>query len=177
MKKLCVLILALLLCISCGGATGAGGDGNVTGGTDTPTDASAFEEAVFNLINDERAAEGLAALLWHADLYDMAKGHANDMCDRDYFDHNNPEGDGPWERAQNGTAGAYTFDPVVPPFSAIGENLVQGTADADAAMDAWMNSAGHRANILDPDWTHVATGYVECPADPDGSLWIQVFGS
>jgi len=174
MKKTYALIVICVLLISCGSA--GGGGGNVTGGSTAPTNATALAEEVFNLINNERAAEGLAALLWHAGLYDLAMGHANDMCDRTYFDHNNPEGDGPWERAQNGTAGAYTFDIVAPPFTGIGENIAQGPTDSATVMQGWMNSAGHRANILDPDWTHVAAGYVECPGDPIGPYWIQIFG-
>lgn len=176
LKHMLVLALFLFLC-ACGGNTGTQ-DNTATDKQDEISfqNAGAQEQEVYQSVNDERAADGETALDWSVGLYNLAKGHANDMCDRTYFSHTNPEGEGPWERAQEGHAGNYTFDPMVPnPFIALGENIAMGQPTVQDVMDSWMNSSGHRANILDPDFTDIGVAYVVCTAT-HGPIWAQCFG-
>jgi uncharacterized protein YkwD len=118
--------LAAVLFVGCGVDSGVrdantpsytGGPGpGLPGGGDNPGsnpgDASAAEQEVFDIVNQEREAAGVNALSWCDGLYELAKAHSNDMCDRGFFSHVNPEGEGPFDRARLGHAGSYTFDPV-----------------------------------------------------------------
>ena len=101
-----------------------------------PADPSA-EGQVLALINAQRAAAGCGALVADRALAAVARAHSADMRDRDFFSHTNPDGLDPFERAA--AAGLY----------ARAENIAYGQPDPAAVMAAWMNSAGHRANILD----------------------------
>jgi uncharacterized protein YkwD len=154
---------------------GSGGEpGPGSGPGPLPGSPNADETEVFNIVNDERRKAGRAALQWCEGLYNCAKAHSCDMCDRGFFNHVNPEGEGPTDRARAGHAGSYTFTPIVPnPYAWIGENIAHGYTSAAAVMNGWMNSAGHRANILDPDYTHIGVGQCEgCRTH-----WTQTFGT
>jgi uncharacterized protein YkwD len=84
------------------------------------------------------------------------------MRDRDFFDHTNPDGLDPFERAQK--AGVS---------NARAENIAWGQSSPAAVMDAWMNSSGHRANILDCDLRTLGVGVV---TGSGGPWWTQLFG-
>ena len=87
-----------------------------------------------------------------------ARLHSRDMNDRDFFDHTNPDGDGPGARmAAAGWQGRGW-----------GENIQGGSTTAEGAMDSLMSSPGHCRNIMDPDFTHAGIGV-------DGTRWTQVF--
>jgi len=137
--------------------------------------ANADEVEVFDIVNDERQSVGRSALQWCDGLYQCAKAHSNDMCDRGFFSHVNPEGEGPSDRARTGHAGSYTFPSIVPnPYLwGIGENIAWGYRTAEEVMIGWMNSPGHRANILNPDYTHIGVG--QC--DGCKTHWTQTFGT
>ena len=95
-------------------------------------------------------------------LVAAAQGHSDDMAARDYFDHESPEGEGPGERA---AAEGYT--------EWSGENIALGYAIAEAVVEGWMDSPGHRRNILDCDSKATGVGV----ADSDrGIYWTQMFG-
>ena len=130
--------------------------------THTASEAASAAQ-VLVIVNQERQAAGVAPLLTldlEAQLPALA--HSHDMIGRNFFDHFNPENLSPADRvAQLGGTG----------YSAVGENIAAGQADAAAVMVAWMNSAGHRANILTPNFTHLGVGVVEGPA----IHWTQVF--
>jgi uncharacterized protein YkwD len=129
--------------------------------TTAPPDApSAPADQVVTLVNDARAAVGCGPLTVHEDLTAAAQLHAEDMAARDYMDHVNPEGMDPQDRA---AAQGFT-DPV-------GENIAMGYPDAQAVMDGWMNSPGHRANIENCDYQTIGVG-----VDSDGWYWAQEFG-
>ncbi|TET35327.1 MAG: CAP domain-containing protein [Planctomycetota bacterium] len=158
-----------------GGGGGAGTGSSNNPGNDpgsNPANAAQYEQDVFNMVNDERSAAGVGPLQWCDGLAACAKAHSNDMCARGFFDHTNPDGEGPTERGQAGHAGSYTFTPIVSsPYTWIGENIAMGSTTPAETMNMWMNSSGHRANIL-ADFTHIGVGL----CDGCGTHWTQNFG-
>jgi uncharacterized protein YkwD len=125
--------------------------------------ASAAEAAVVDLVNQERARAGCPSVRGEAALHDLARRHSADMAARGYFDHTDPDGRTPWDRAE--AAGISGLG---------GENIAMGAADARSVMDLWMNSPGHRANILTCDFTRIGVGMHA--GSGDGPWWTQVFG-
>lgn len=146
-------------------ATGGEQAGTSTGGaSEVPLSAAATD--VVRLSDEERAAEGCAALVVDAALTRAAQAHASDMVRRRYFSHTGPEGDGVRERVEaQGHEGSA------------GENLAAGHDAADGVVAGWMASPGHRVNLLSCDYTRIGVGH-----DPgtvgDGLVgsWVQVFG-
>ena len=132
---------------------------SITAAAVPPADLGA-EGQVLALVNQERAAAGCAPLAADPALAAVARAHSADMRDQDYFDHTNLAGASPFERARQ--AG----------LSARAENIAQGQRDAAAVMDAWMDSSGHRANILDCDLQRLGVGMAEGPGGP---WWTQLF--
>jgi uncharacterized protein YkwD len=156
------------------GAPGAGLPGGIANPGSNEGDAGSEEQKVFQLVNEEREKAGVGALEWCDGLYALAKAHSNDMCDRGFFDHINPEGEAPPDRGRLGHAGSYTFTPIVPdPYTRIAENIARGNSTAEQTMEQWMNSPGHRAQILNGANTHIGVGQCEgC-----GKHWTQNFGT
>jgi uncharacterized protein YkwD len=124
-----------------------------------PADPS-LEGQVLALVNVQRAAAGCGALTADPALAGLARAHSADMRDRNFFDHVNPDGLDPFERGSR--AGVVVH----------AENIAYGQPDPAAVMDAWMNSAGHRANILNCDLTRLGVGVVEGAGGP---WWTQDF--
>jgi len=124
-----------------------------------PADPSA-EDQVLALVNVQRAAAGCGALAADPGLAALARAHSADMRDRHFFDHVNPDGLDPFQRAAK--AGIVLH----------AENIAYGQPDPAAVMDAWMNSSGHRANILDCDLTRLGVGVAEGVGGP---WWTQDF--
>jgi uncharacterized protein YkwD len=113
--------------------------------------------AVLCLHNRDRAAAGLPPLKENAKLRRAALGHSDDMVERRYFDHDEPDGDGMVDRIKRSG--------YVRPGDAwsVGENIAWGTSDLATAAEihkAWMNSAGHRANILRRSFKEIGIGIV-----------------
>ena len=112
------------------------------------------ESMIFNKVNEERAKNGLAPLSYNSTMEHYARVKSQDMGDRGYFDHNNPEGE--LMTAQ------MLRDGVT--YNAWGENIayIGGISDANALanqfMTNWMNSSGHRANILSSNFTSIGVG-------------------
>ncbi|MBL4845998.1 MAG: PKD domain-containing protein [Planctomycetes bacterium] len=123
------------------------------------TEASLAQQ-VLDLVNQERVTAGVAPVLFDAEAERAAKVHVEDMLARNYFDHVTPEGWTPGDRLQMTGASGYQTS---------GENLAVGQQTAAAVMNAWMNSAGHRANILNPIFTHLGVGVA------NGPNWTQLF--
>ncbi|RKN06741.1 CAP domain-containing protein [Streptomyces radicis] len=119
-------------------------------------------EAVLALVNEERANAGCRPLTLDAALTNLAIAHSRDMAERGYFDHTDPDGRTPWDRAA--AAGVSHLG---------GENIARGQPDARAVMDAWMASEGHRANILNCDYTTLGVGAHFADGGP---WWTQNFG-
>lgn len=126
-----------------------------------PAPAGPVEQQVLALVNRERAAAGCGAVVADPGLATVARAHSADMRDRGFFDHTNPDGRDPFDRAA--AAGV----------SARAENIARGQADAAAVMTAWMGSPGHRANILDCGLTRLGVGVAEGAGGP---WWTQLFG-
>ncbi len=125
-----------------------------------------LEMEAFDLVNDERIAEGLDALLMDEDVRTVARAHSQDMADRDFFAHNNPDGESPFDRLHN--AGIT--------FITAGENIawnLNHPTPAATAVDGWMNSTGHRENILRESFEHTGMGVAQ-GAD-GGYYFTQVF--
>ncbi|WP_405805804.1 CAP domain-containing protein [Streptomyces sp. NBC_00210] len=124
--------------------------------------ATAAEAEVLTLVNKERAKVGCSPVRPDDSLADLAGNFSADMATRAFFDHTDPDGDSPWDRAaQVGIQGLG------------GENIARGQADAAAVMNSWMNSDGHRANILNCDYKTMGVGVV---MGDGGPWWTQDFG-
>jgi uncharacterized protein YkwD len=123
---------------------------------------AAVEAEVLRLVNAERAKVGCVPLAASSALAGLAGDFSTAMADDGFFDHTDPSGASPWDRAAK--AGITNLG---------GENIARGQADAAAVMDAWMNSPGHRANILNCDFKSLGVG-VHFGAG--GPWWTQNFG-
>jgi len=124
------------------------------------TSVSAFEQEVLTLTNAERAKQGLPALTLDEELSKVARIKSQDMKDNNYFSHTSPTYGSPFEMMkQFGIS-----------YSSAAENIAQGQTTPEEVVKAWMNSQGHRENILNANYTHIGIGYVE-----DGNYWTQMF--
>jgi len=109
------------------------------------------ENQLIDLINAERTRRGLGALRANPVLMQVARAHSQDMVERDFFDHTNPDGQAPWDR----------LDEAGYAWRACGENIGGGYATPQAMFTAWMDStAGHREIMLSSDYTEIGIGYV-----------------
>ncbi|MFD8383619.1 CAP domain-containing protein [Streptomyces sp. NPDC059679] len=120
-------------------------------------------QEVLALVNQERSKVGCEPVTADRKLSQLAQDFTDDMALRGFFDHLDPDGDTPWERAEQ--VGILNLG---------GENIARGQQDAQAVMDSWMNSAGHRANIL--NCTYKTLGVGVNFGDGDGPWWTQDFG-
>jgi uncharacterized protein YkwD len=137
--------------------------------------AAATEGAVLCLVNDERAARGLAAVRRDGALEAVAQRHAADMVARGYFAHVSPSGGTVDKRARR--AGYLTA-----PCWALGEDLARApaaVASGEAVVAAWMASPGHRSVILDSDFSEGGIGLVpRAPGgDGDGATFVLELGA
>ncbi|MGI5445723.1 CAP domain-containing protein [Streptomyces sp. CA-243310] len=123
---------------------------------------SAEEAAVLTLVNQERAQAGCGPVRANPPLATLAGAFSKDMAVRGFFDHTDPDGNTPWKRADN--AGISGLG---------GENIARGQGDADAVMKAWMNSPGHKANILNCEFRTLGVGAYFADGGP---WWTQDFG-
>jgi uncharacterized protein YkwD len=123
---------------------------------------AAAEAEVLKLVNDERAKVGCTPVAANSALSDLAQTFSEDMAARDFFDHTDPTGLSPWDRAAK--AGITSLG---------GENIARGQADAAAVMEAWMDSPGHKANILNCDFKTLGVG---AHFGSGGPWWTQDFG-
>ena len=133
----------------------------------TPTPApvqglTADEQTMFNLVNSERTAQGLKPLQIDMRLVKLARMKSQDMIDKNYFDHTSPTYGTPFEMMHN-----YGVT-----YNYAGENLA-GNSTTNAAHTALMNSPGHRANILNVNYTHIGIGIVD--GGRYGKMFTQEF--
>lgn len=124
------------------------------------TDVHPYERAVVSLVNQERARAGLPALRLDAELCRLARIKSQDMRSVRYFSHTSPTYGSPFDMMRS--FGVR--------YSSAGENIAMGFFSPEAVVDAWMNSEGHRANILSARYSAIGVGYV-----PDGGYWTQWF--
>ncbi|WP_405978411.1 CAP domain-containing protein [Streptomyces sp. NBC_00158] len=123
---------------------------------------SAEEAEVLALVNQERAQAGCVPVRANPPLAALAGAFSKDMAVRGFFDHTDPDGNSPWQRAQN--AGVSGMG---------GENIARGQGDAKSVMQAWMNSPGHKANILNCEFRTLGVGVYFASGGP---WWTQDFG-
>ncbi|MEU9795341.1 CAP domain-containing protein [Streptomyces sparsogenes] len=123
---------------------------------------SAAERQVLALVNQERSKAGCEPVTADPKLGQLAQDFSDDMALRGFFDHLDPDGDTPWERAEQ--AGVLNLG---------GENIARGQEDARAVMDSWMDSPGHRANILNCGYKTLGVG---AHFGEGGPWWTQEFG-
>ena len=128
-------------------------------------------QAVLDLVNAERAQAGCSPLRAQNQLLQAAQGHSQDMALRDFFSHTSWDGRSPWDRIQ---ATGYTY-------TRAGENIAAGYRTPETAVAAWMNSSGHRANILNCSFTETGVGYYYLQNDTGNvnyhHYWTQVFAT
>jgi uncharacterized protein YkwD len=128
----------------------------------------AWREQVLSMVNQERAAAGLNALRIAPELTTAAQKYSEYMASADFFAHEGPDGSTPATRQQ---AAGYTGAVVW------GENIAAGQPDPQSVMQAWMNSPGHRANILFRGFTEIGIGIYSAPGTRYGVYWTQEFGA
>ena len=134
--------------------------GNLTA---VESDVSQQAKDVLSLVNAERTKNGLKELTLSSDLVDIANTKAKDMADNNYFSHTSPTYGSPFEMLQS-------FGIT---YKSAGENIAAGQKTAQAVMDSWLNSSGHRANILGSSYTELGVGYVS--GGSYGTYWVQEF--
>ncbi|MBQ8835078.1 MAG: SafA/ExsA family spore coat assembly protein [Oscillospiraceae bacterium] len=119
-----------------------------------------FEQEVIRLVNEIRAENGLKALTYDWELGRVARYKSQDMKDNRYFSHTSPVYGSPFQMIRN-----FGIS-----FRSAGENIAKGYTTSQAVVNGWMNSSGHRANILNANFTHIGVGYVA-----GGNYWTQMF--
>ena len=119
-----------------------------------------FENEVIRLVNEIRLQHGLKALTANWELSRVARYKSQDMVDNRYFSHTSPTYGSPYQMIR-----AFGLS-----FRTAGENIAYGQRTPQAVVNAWMNSSGHRANILSTSYTQIGVGYVA-----SGHYWTQMF--
>jgi len=126
------------------------------------TSLSQDEKEVLDLINAERAKAGLPALKADPQLMEVARLKAKDMVDKNYFSHQSPTYGSPFDMMRN-----YGIK-----FTSAGENIA-GNSTEEGAVKAWMNSEGHRKNILNGKYNYTGIGIYQSPKY--GKIYVQMF--
>ena len=121
---------------------------------------SSYGNEVVRLVNIERGKQGLKPLASDWQLSRVARYKSQDMRDKGYFSHTSPTYGSPFEMMKSFGISYRTA----------GENIARGQKTPSEVVNAWMNSSGHRANILNSSFTKIGVGYVK-----DGSYWTQMF--
>jgi uncharacterized YkwD family protein len=128
--------------------------------TQTASALSVYEQKVVDLTNQERAKNGLPALKVDLTLSKMAREKSRDMSANGYFSHTSPTYGSPFDMMKKyGISYRYA-----------GENIAMGQRTPEEVVKAWMNSEGHRKNILSPNFNYIGVGYVS-----QGNYWTQEF--
>jgi len=118
-----------------------------------------------HLVNIERAKAGLPALTIDASLSKIATAKADDMVKNNYFAHNSPTYGDPWDMAKH-----FGYS-----YRSFGENIAMGQSTPESVVDDWMNSSGHKANILNKGYTHIGVGIAK---NAKGQIyWVHMFSS
>lgn len=144
---------------SSGGGSHSGGSGS---STTTTTNLTADELEVFNLINAQRTKNGLSALKIDSELQNVARIKAQDMVDNNYFSHTSPIYGSPFDMLKSFKVS----------YKTAGENIA-GNSSNLAAVNAWMNSSGHKANILNSGFNYTGIGVVT--GSKYGKIYVQMF--
>lgn len=124
---------------------------------------SSYQKQVLDLVNVERTKRGLKSLTLDTKLSNVATMKSQDMIDKNYFDHNSPTYGSPFDMMRKFGVS----------YRSAGENIAEGQRSPQEVMNAWMNSEGHRKNILNPNFTTLGVGVAKTSS---GRLyWTQMF--
>lgn len=123
---------------------------------------ASFQKEVLDLVNVERTNRGLQPLKFNAELSKVATLKSQDMIDKNYFDHTSPTYGSPFDMMKQ-------FGIT---YRAAGENIAMGQETPQEVMNSWMNSPGHRKNILNPDFTELGVGIA---SNGSSLYWTQMF--
>ena len=126
----------------------------------TDSGVTSYEKEVIRLVNEVRAENGLRELTYNWELCRVARYKSQDMKDNRYFSHTSPVYGSPFQMIKS-------FGIT---YRSAGENIARGQRSPQEVVNAWMNSSGHRANILNSSFTHIGVGYVS-----NGNYWTQMF--
>ena len=126
----------------------------------TDSAVQSYEQEVIRLVNEIRVQNGLKPLTYDWELGRVARYKSQDMKDNRYFSHTSPTYGSPFQMMKS-------FGLT---YRSAGENIAMGQTTPKAVVNAWMNSSGHRANILNASYTHIGVGYVA-----EGNYWTQMF--
>jgi uncharacterized YkwD family protein/spore coat assembly protein SafA len=118
------------------------------------------ESEVLTIVNQKRQSQGLKPLQMDWQLQRVARTKACDMAQKGYFSHQSPTYGSPFDMMKQ-----FGIN-----YRSAGENIAQGQRTPQEVMQSWMNSQGHRENILKPDFTHIGVGYCQ-----SGNHWVQMF--
>lgn len=121
---------------------------------------TSYETEVIRLVNEIRRENGLNPLTANWELSRVARYKSQDMADNRYFSHTSPTYGSPFQMIK-----AFGLS-----YRTAGENIAMGYSTPQAVVDGWMNSSGHRANILNASYTQIGVGYVA-----QGHYWTQMF--
>ncbi len=121
---------------------------------------SQIERQVIDLTNAERKKNGLPALQADTSLSNVARTKSNDMQQNNYFSHTSPTHGSPFDMMRDFGVS----------YKTAGENIAKGQSSAQSVVNSWMNSEGHRKNILNPNFTHIGVGHQK-----NGNYWTQMF--
>ena len=147
------------------GANDDSGNATHDNTTTSERDASTAQaQEILRLVNLERSKQGLKPLTLNNDLNKVATVKAKDMAQNKYFSHDSPTYGSPFEMMRSFGINDYR---------SAGENIAAGQRSAAAVMESWMNSSGHRANILNPNYNQLGVGYFA--GGSYGTYWVQEF--
>lgn len=126
----------------------------------TDSEVSSYESEVIRLVNEIRKKNGLKELQTDWQLSRVARYKSQDMKNNSYFSHTSPTYGSPFDMMKK-----FGIS-----YKSAGENIAKGQKTPQAVVNAWMNSSGHRENILKSSYTHIGVGYVA-----SGNYWTQLF--
>lgn len=142
--------------------TNSGSNSSNSGNTSNTSTLSNDEKEVFDLINKQRTNNGLSALKIDTEVLNVARVKAKDMVDNNYFSHNSPTYGSPFDMLKSFKVS----------YKTAGENIA-GNSSNSAAVTAWMNSSGHKANILNSLFNYTGIGVVK--SSKYGKVYVQMF--
>lgn len=143
------------------GTGGSSSSGNTSSSTET-SNMNSDEKEVFDLINKQRTNNGLAVLKNDSEVQRVARIKAQDMVDNNYFSHTSPTYGSPFDMLKS-----FKIS-----YKTAGENIA-GNSSNSSAVTAWMNSSGHKANILNSNFNYTGIGVVSSPKY--GKMYVQLF--